>query len=293
MFENTTLAFIGAGNMGEAMIHGLLKHELIAADQIIASDPHVERGEELRARFGIRNTTNNLEAATQADILVLAVKPQVLERVLPEVRGGARTCSLVLSIVAGAPIRQIADGLANASVVRVMPNTPARIGQGISVWTATNEVPPEQREQARLLLSALGKEIYVDDEDYLDMATALSGTGPAYVFLFMEAMIDAGVHMGFSRAVAQELVLQTMRGSVEYAAQSGEHPAVLRNQVTSPGGTSAEAIYHLEKGSLRTVIARAIWAAYQRSVSLGGGRKVSRLAGRNPENGDNGEEANS
>ncbi|MCZ2098741.1 MAG: pyrroline-5-carboxylate reductase [Chloroflexota bacterium] len=286
MFEDTTLAFIGSGNMGEAMIQGLLKNHLVGASQIIAADPHEARVDELRARYGVRGTTNNLEAATQADILVLSVKPQVMERVLPEVRGGARTCSLVLSIVAGAPIRLIADGLANASVVRVMPNTPARIGQGISVWTATHEVPPAQREQARLLLTALGKEIYVDDEDYLDMATALSGTGPAYIFLFMEAMVDAGVHMGFSRAVAQELVIQTMRGSVEYAAQSGEHPAVLRNQVTSPGGTSAEALYQLEKGGLRTVISRGIWAAYQRSVSLGGGRKVSRLAGRHPENQD-------
>jgi len=284
MFENTTLAFIGSGNMGEAMIQGLLKNHLVGASQIIAADPHDARVDELRARYGVRGTTSNLEAATQADILVLSVKPQVMERVLPEVRGGARTCSLVLSIVAGAPIRLIADGLANASVVRVMPNTPARIGQGISVWTATQEVPPAQREQARLLLTALGKEIYVDDEDYLDMATALSGTGPAYIFLFMEAMVDAGVHMGFSRAVAQELVIQTMRGSVEYAAQSGEHPAVLRNQVTSPGGTSAEALYQLEKGGMRTVVSRAIWAAYQRSVSLGSGWKVSRLAGRHPEN---------
>lgn len=290
MFQETTLAFIGSGNMGEAMIQGLLKNHQIDAEQIIAAGPHEARLAELQARYGVRTTTDNLTAATQADILVLSVKPQVLERVLPEVRGGARTCSLVLSIVAGAPIRQIADGLANASVVRVMPNTPARIGQGISVWTATNEVPPAQREQARLLLTALGKEIYVDDEDYLDMATALSGTGPAYVFLFMEAMIDAGVHMGFSRAVAQELVIQTVRGSVEYVAQSGEHPAVLRNQVTSPGGTSAEALYQLEKGSLRTVVARAIWAAYQRSIGLGGGRKVSRLAGRHPENQENGEE---
>lgn len=284
MFENTTLAFIGSGNMGEAMIQGLLKNHLVGASQIIAADPHDARVDELRSRYGVRGTTSNLEAATQADILVLSVKPQVMERVLPEVRGGARTCSLVLSIVAGAPIRLIADGLANASVVRVMPNTPARIGQGISVWTATHEVPPAQREQARLLLTALGKEIYVDDEDYLDMATALSGTGPAYIFLFMEAMVDAGVHMGFSRAVAQELVIQTMRGSVEYAAQSGEHPAVLRNQVTSPGGTSAEALYQLEKGGMRTVVSRAIWAAYQRSVSLGSGWKVSRLAGRHPEN---------
>ncbi len=283
MFKDLTLGFIGGGNMGEAMIQGLIKQEMVEPGQIIASEPRVERGQELHARYGVRHTTNNLEAATQADLLVLAVKPQVLETVLPEIRVGARTCSLVLSIVAGVPIRVISDGLANPYVVRAMPNTPARIGQGISVWTATPEVPEEQRRLAQALLQALGDEIYMQDEDYLDMATALSGTGPAYVFLFMEAMIDAGVHMGFSRYVAERLVLQTMRGSVEYAEASGLHPAMLRNEVTSPGGTSAEAIYHLEKGSLRTVIARAIWAAYQRSVSLGGGRKVSRLAGRHPE----------
>lgn len=282
--SDLTVAFVGSGNMAEAMIHGLIKQDLIDPSRIIASGPRIERGEELAERYGVRHTTDNLAAATQADVLVLAVKPQVLERVLPEVRGGARTCSLVLSIVAGAPIRMIADGLANAFVVRAMPNTPARIGQGISVWTATVEVPELQRQQAQLLLRALGKEIYVADEDYLDMATALSGTGPAYIFLFMEAMIDAGVHMGFSRMIAEQLVYQTMRGSVEYAAASGQHPAMLRNQVTSPGGTSAEAIYHLEKGGMRTVVARAIWAAYQRSVGLGGGRKVSRLAGRHPEN---------
>ncbi len=292
MFEDLTLAFIGSGNMGGAMLHGLVTRKLIDPAQIIAADPHQERLEELAAEYGVRYTTNNLEAATQADILVLAVKPQVLERVLPEVRGGARTCSLVVSIVAGTPIRMIADGLANAFVVRVMPNTPAQVGQGISVWTATAEVPDAQRQQAQALLRAFGEEVYVDDEDYLDMATALSGTGPAYVFLFMEAMVDAGVHLGFSRHVAEKLVLQTMRGSVEYAAASKQHLAALRNQVTSPGGTSAEAVYHLEKGSLRTVISRAVWAAYQRSVGLGGGRKVSRLAGRHPdENGsDNGED---
>jgi len=164
-----------------------------------------------------------------------------------------------------------------------MPNTAAQIGQGITVWTATPDVRPEQRAQAQAVLQALGEEEYVDTEDYLDMATALSGTGPAYVFMFMEAMIDAGVHLGFSRRIAEKLVYQTIRGSVEYAAQSGLHPAQLRNQVTSPGGTSAEAIYHLEKGSLRTVISRAIWAAYQRSVALGSGGKVSRLGGRDPE----------
>lgn len=275
---NTTVAFIGSGVMAEAMIKGLLKENLLPAQQIIAADPREERVKELSAQYGLRGTTNNDEAAQTADILVLSVKPQVLNHVMPEIRHGARSSKLVLSIIAGAKIKTIAEGVANPSVVRAMPNTPAQIGQGITVWTATPEVLAPQVEQARTLIGALGDQIFLDDERYLDMATALSGSGPAYVFMFMEALIDAGVHMGFSRRDAERLVLQTMRGSIEYAEKSGLHPAQLRNQVTSPGGTSAEAIYHLEKGGLRTVISRAVWAAFQRSVALGGGVPV-----RNPD----------
>lgn len=277
--ENKVVAFIGSGVMGEAMMNGLLDKHLLTPDQIIAADPRAERGDELIARYGIRFTLDNAQAAQQANILVLSVKPQVLEYVMPGIRSVAHTTELVLSILAGVKIQTIANGLANPSVVRAMPNTPAQIAQGITVWTATPEVAEAQRQQARMLLGALGEEIYMDHENYLDMATALSGTGPAYVFLFMEAMIDAGVHLGFSRRDAERLVLQTMRGSVEYAEKSGLHPAELRNQVTSPGGTSAEAIYHLEKGGLRTVLARAVWAAYQRSVQLGGGTPDKRING--------------
>ncbi|NWG18114.1 MAG: pyrroline-5-carboxylate reductase [Chloroflexi bacterium] len=277
-FQNIIISFIGSGVMGEAMIQGLLNKELMRPEQIIAADPLESRGRELGSKYGVRFTTDNNEAAEAADLLVLAVKPQVLQEVMPVVRRGAHSAKLILSIIAGAKIRTIADGVANASVVRAMPNTPAQIGQGITVWTATPEVAHQQRQQAEALLGAFGEQIYVDDERYLDMATALSGTGPAYIFLFMEALIDAGVHLGFSRRDAQRLVLQTMRGSIEYAAASGLHPAELRNQVTSPGGTSAEAIYHLEKGGLRTVVSRAVWAAYQRSVALGSGEK-----GRNPD----------
>lgn len=280
--ENTTVAFIGSGVMAEAMIKGLLSKGLIPANQIIAADSRLERTQELAERYGLKGAVDNNQAAEAAEILVLSVKPQVLHEVMPEVRRGAHSSKLVLSIIAGARIRTIADGVANASVVRAMPNTPAQIGQGITVWTATPEVLAPQRAQAQALLGALGDQIFVDDERYLDMATALSGTGPAYVFLFMEALIDAGVHMGFSRRDAERLVLQTMRGSIEFAEASGLHPAQLRNQVTSPGGTSAEAIYHLEKGGLRTVISRAVWAAYQRSVALGSGsssRNPDRLDG--------------
>lgn len=284
MFKGQTVGFIGSGVMGEAMIGALVNQHVVEPNQVFASDVLEARGKELEGRFGVRWTTDNAQVARESDLLVLSIKPQVLDKVLRELHLAGREPKVVLSIIAGVHIQQLSEGLYNPNVIRAMPNTPARIGQGITVWTATNEVPMAQREQARAILCSFGQEVFVDNEDYLDMATALSGTGPAYVFLFMEAMIDAGVHMGFSRRVAEQLVIQTMRGSVEYAAATGEHPAALRNQVTSPGGTSAEAIYHLEKGGLRTVIARAVWAAYQRSVALGAGKKVSQRApARNPD----------
>jgi pyrroline-5-carboxylate reductase len=273
IFTDINISFVGSGIMAEAMIRGLLTQKIVQPDQIIAAGPRPERGQHLQERHGIRVTTDNTVAAEEGQIVVLSVKPQVLTDVMPEIRGHLRRQDLVLSIIAGAPIEKIANGLAHAAVVRAMPNTPAQIGQGITVWTATPEVSEPQRLQAQAILASLGQEVFVEDEEYLDMATALSGTGPAYVFLLMEAMIDAGVHMGFSRRVASQLVFQTMRGSVEYAAQSNLHVAELRNQVTSPGGTSAEALYHMEKGGLRTVISRGIWAAYQRSIALGRGRR--------------------
>jgi pyrroline-5-carboxylate reductase len=273
MFEDNKIAFIGSGTMAEAMIRGLLSQKLVKADQIIAAGPRAERGRRLQKQHKIRVTTDNREAAEEGQIVILSVKPQVLPEVMSEIRGHLRRQDLVLSIIAGMPIRVISDGLAHAAVVRAMPNTPAQIGQGITVWTITPEVGDTQKEQARAILASLGQEEFVDDEDYLDMATALSGTGPAYVFLLMEAMIDAGVHMGFSRRVSKQLVFQTMRGSVEFADRSDYHVAQLKNQVTSPGGTTAEALYHMEKGGLRTVISRGIWAAYQRSIALGKGKK--------------------
>jgi pyrroline-5-carboxylate reductase len=264
-----TIAFVGSGIMAEAMIKGLLRQHLVAPEQIVASGPRPERGQELYDRYAVGTTTDNVAASAGAGLLVLSVKPQVLCDVLAELTGHVDPGALVLSIVAGVPIDTIARGLDVPAVVRVMPNTPAQIGMGISVWTASPATGDEQRQQALTLLRALGEEVYVDDERYLDMATAVSGTGPAYAFLLMEAMVDAGVHLGFSRHVSERLVIETLRGSVEYARQSPRHLAALRNQVTSPGGTSAEALYHLEKGGLRTVLSRAIWAAYQRSRVLG------------------------
>lgn len=262
------IAFIGPGVMAEAMIAGLLNQKLAKAENIVASGPREERRAELHEKYGIQIVGDNAAAISQADVVVLSVKPQRLSEVMKGLKG-IQSDALVLSIVAGASIKKIGSGLKHKSVVRSMPNTPGQIGEGITVWTASKEVTEEQQEMARAILGALGEEVFVEDESYLDMATALSGSGPAYVFLFTEALIDAGVHMGFPRRIAEQLVLQTIKGSASFYEHAGRHPATLRNQVTSPGGTSAEALYYLEKAGFRTAISRAIWAAYQRSLELG------------------------
>ncbi len=273
MLTDSTIAFIGSGSMAEAMISGLLGRQMADPARLRASGPREERAQQLRARYGLVALSDNAAAVAGADIVVIAVKPQVLGAVLAELGGRIQPGALVLSIVAGAPIARIAAGLGHEVIVRSMPNTPAQIGQGITVWIAAPGVSERQREEARALLRALGEEVEADHEDQLDMATALSGSGPGYVFLFMEALIDAGVHLGFSRRVSEQLVIQTVLGSVGYYQHSESHVARLRNQVTSPGGTTAEAMYYLEKAGFRTAISRAVWAAYQRSVELGQGRK--------------------
>lgn len=275
MFDDRKITFIGPGVMAEAMIAGLIRQQVANPIAMIVAGPRRERLDELQEKYALDTSLDNAAAASQADVVVLAVKPQRLDRVLAGLRGSVRPTTLVLSIVAGASIDKISHGLDHCLVVRSMPNTPAQIGEGITVWTAAQEVSLEQREMARRILSALGQEIFVEEENYLDMATALSGTGPAYVFLFMEAMVDAGVHLGFPRRIAEQLVSQTLRGSVNFYQKHEEHVhlARLRNQVTSPGGTSAEALYYLEKAGFRTAISRAIWAAYERSQELGRGDK--------------------
>jgi pyrroline-5-carboxylate reductase len=267
--QGKRLAFIGGGTMAEAMIRGLLEKHLVPPSHVLVTGPRRERRAELAKRFGVKALASNAEAATGAHVVVLSVKPQVLPTVLRELHGQLRPEQLVLSIVAGAPLAVLREGLDHAAVVRAMPNTPAQIGMGITAWTAADAVDREQRERAKAILGALGEELEVDEESLVDMATALSGTGPTYVFLLMEALVDAGVHLGFSRRVAEELVLRTVEGSAAFARQSGRHLAELRNMVTSPGGTSAAAIYELEKGTMRTVLSRAVYAAYVRTRELG------------------------
>jgi len=275
--SNCRLAFIGCGVMAEAIIAGLLRKKLVGPEQIAGSHPRQARREEMHVKYGVEMFENNRDAVSAASpespeassIVVLAVKPQRLHSVLQQLKGSLAKEQLVVSVVAGAKIETIAEELVHVSIVRTMPNTPAQIGEGVTAWTASAGVSEEQERQVCAMLEALGKAVRVENERQIDMATALSATGPTYIFLVMEALIDAGVHMGFSRHVAQELVHQMMLGSVLFARESHKHPAELRNMVTSPGGTSAEAIYQMEKGSLRTVLSKAVWSAFQKAELLG------------------------
>ncbi len=267
--EGRTIATVGSGVMAEAIVAGLLRGRLVEPGQIVASHPRAERREQLHREYGIRVVATNPEAVEGADVVLLAIKPQMLKRVGREIGPGLRSGQLVLSVLAGATTKALIGTLGHREVIRSMPNTPARLGKGMTVWYATPETSAEQRAQAAALLGALGAQIEVDDEKFVAMATAVSGTGPTYVFLVMEALIDAAVHLGFSRQVAHDLVIETLEGSTLFAKQSGMHPAELRNMVTSPGGTSAAALHELESGRLRTVLSEAVWAAYRRTVELG------------------------
>jgi pyrroline-5-carboxylate reductase len=266
--RDATIATVGSGVMAESMIAGLLRAKLVSPTQVVASHPRHERRDELVRSYGVRAVEDNAAAVAAADVVVLAIKPQMLRRVGRELAGSLRPGQLVISIIAGASTRALANALRHDQIVRSMPNTPAQLGRGMTVWYATPTVSDGQREQARVLLGALGVELQVDDEKLVAMATAVSGTGPTYVFLVMEALIDAAVHLGFPRHVAHDLVIETLEGSTLFAKASGMHPAQLRNMVTSPGGTSAAALHELESGRLRTVLSEAVWAAYRRTEEL-------------------------
>jgi pyrroline-5-carboxylate reductase len=263
------IGFIGGGNMGEAMLAAVLSKALAKPEAISVSDVSRERLEHLKKQYSITVTTDNIEAVSGKAIVILAVKPQNLPEVMKELKGKITSSQLVLSIIAGAKINTISQGLDHAAVVRAMPNTPARVGEGMSVWTATSQVSEEQKQSAKAILGAMGRELYVGDEGYLDMATAVSGSGPAYFFLMVETLVEAAIEIGLPVDMAQELVLQTMLGSAKFIQQSGEAPSALRQQVTSPGGTTAAALAQFEKGEFSELVRRAVRAAYERAKELG------------------------
>jgi len=267
---NMKIAFIGGGKMGEAMLSAIIASGLSAPDNISVSDKNDARLKQLKQDFDIYITENNLEAVARGDIVILAIKPQNLAEVMAEIGGQFRTNQLVLSIVAGKGIDTLRQGLKHNVIVRAMPNTPAQIGQGMTVWAATADVTKKQKASASSIFSAMGKELYVKDERYIDMATAISGSGPAYIFLFMESLINAALDIGLSQDIARELVLQTVSGSVEYARKSDKELAQLGEMVASPGGTTAEALKVFETGKFSELMKQAVAAAYNRAKQLGG-----------------------
>jgi pyrroline-5-carboxylate reductase len=264
------IAFIGGGVMAEAIIGGILNADMAVPADVRVGEPVEERRDLLAQKYGISALPNNMNAIEGAGLVILSVKPQSLTEVMADLGPGLNSDHVVLSIVAGATMNTLVTGLDHQAVVRVMPNTPAQIGAGMCVWTAAAEVPRDKLEASGRILGTLGEEIYVADEKLVDMATALSASGPAYVFLFIEALIEAGVYLGMPRDISRRLVLQTVLGSATLVRESGRHPADLKDMVTSPGGTTAEALLTFEKGGFRAAVIEAVTSAYEKSKALGG-----------------------
>jgi pyrroline-5-carboxylate reductase len=263
------IAFIGGGNMGEAILASLLKEKVCKPTDISVSDIAEARRDYLKEKYGVTVTDNNVEAISGKDVIVLATKPQQMNEALAGIKGNLKQSQLVLSIAAGVKISTISKGLVHNKVVRSMPNTPAQIGLGMTGWTATKEVEAGQKEWARKILGAMGKEIYFDSEEALDMVTAVSGSGPAYFYLFAEALIDAGVKIGLNRPDAEVLVKQTMLGAAHLVNESDKAPAELRRNVTSKGGTTEQALKAFEASGLPAIVAKAVEAARLRAKELG------------------------
>ncbi len=269
MAQVDNIAFIGGGIMAEALIAGIIGDGLIDPKKVSVGEPAGSRRNYLDSTYGIACESENLRAIHGAGLIVLSVKPQHLGGVLAELRGHINKDQLVLSIVAGASISRIQRDLDHPLIVRVMPNTPSQVRQGMIVWTVAGDVSDAEKAFVLRMLQTLGLQIFVEEERYLDMATAISASGPAYVFLFLEAMIDGGVYLGLPRSLAETLVLQTFSGSTDLAKGSDNHLAELRNMVTSPGGTTAEALLSMEREGIRATIINAIVAAHRKAGTLG------------------------
>lgn len=270
--DDWTLGFVGAGVMAEVMIAGLLEEGILPPIHILASDRREARLADLNERYSIRTTTDNAAVAAEADVLVLAVKPQNLRHVLPELQGRVAPEAIVLSIIAGARTAPIQRGLAHDRVARCMPNLPCRIRRGMTVWTVPAGTSRTDRNRVRTILGVMGEEIYVEDESHVDRATAVNGTGPAIIAEFVKAMMEAAVYIGESRGVAHDTVLATVIGTAEMIRRSGDdgvHVAQLIDEVTSPGGTTSRALQVLKKGQFQATLTDSVDAAYQRTVALG------------------------
>ncbi|MGV1098689.1 pyrroline-5-carboxylate reductase [Thiovibrio sp. JS02] len=264
------LGFVGGGRMAEALIKGIVEAGLLRAEQIIAADPSPERRELLQKEFKITTAEGASSVWAECDVVILAVKPQILGKILAGYKGEIKARHLLISIAAGIPLALMERSVAGSGcrVIRVMPNTPALVLKGASALSPGKGVSDEDMAVAKSIFEAVGTSVVLD-ESYLDAVTGLSGSGPAYVFTFIEALTDAGVKVGLARPVAEALVMQTVLGSVVLAMETREHPAALRAMVTSPGGTTIAGLHELEKGALRATLMNAVEAATNRSGELG------------------------
>ena len=264
------LGIVGGGVMGEAILSRLLAQGRYAPEAILASDPSPQRREYLQQQYGIRVAADNCEAATASEILLLAIKPQVLDRVAPELAQPAPDSPkpLVVSILAGVRLARLEAALPDYPIVRAMPNTPATVGAGMTVIAPSEQASTEQCQRARTILEAVGQVIELP-EPLLDGATGVAGSGPAYVAMVIEALADGGVAAGLPRASAYQLALQTVLGTAQLLQASGQHPAELKDRVTSPGGTTIAAVGVLERAGFRAALADAVRAAQQRAGELG------------------------
>jgi pyrroline-5-carboxylate reductase len=270
-----TIGFVGAGNMAEALIRGLIAAGEVKAEQIWASGPRDERLQELARRFDIKTTTSNSDLAEGVDVVVLAVKPQILPKVVREIASAIKPEAVVISVAAGYPIDALERSLrAGARVVRAMPNTPALVQAGATGLAAGSHADDKDLQLAQVIFDAVGITVCID-ESQLDAVTGLSGSGPAYIFLILEALADAGVKVGLSRRNAQRLAAQTVMGSAKLLLETDGHPGQLKDMVTSPGGTAIAGLHTLEEGGLRTTLINAVESATHRARELGRGLRES------------------
>jgi pyrroline-5-carboxylate reductase len=268
-----TIGFIGAGNRAEALIRGLVRGGHVPATSIVASAPRKERLDELKREYGIDVTTRNSEVVQRCGVVVLSVKPQILSKVLVEVGPQIKAGTLVVSIAAGVDTETIEESLTDGvRVVRAMPNTPALVGAGATAVSAGKHASEADLATARAMFDAVGITVELE-EGQLDAVTGLSGSGPAYIFLILEALADAGVKVGLSRRNAQRLAAQTVMGSAKLLLETDEHPGKLKDMVTSPGGTAIAGLHTLEEGGLRTTLINAVETATKRARELGRGSK--------------------
>lgn len=270
MLKGKKIGFLGAGNMAEAIIHGLIKSGEVEEADIIASDRNIERLNVVVEGYGIEGFSKNFEVARRSDIIIVAVKPQVINSALEDISPEITDDKIVISIAAGIRIDNIASKLPKrAKIVRVMPNTPALVLSGASAICAGDGVSENEKTAAIAIFEAVGKAVTVDNEDLIDAVTGLSGSGPAFVYTFIEALSDAGVRAGLSREVATTLASQTVYGSAKVVIEQGRHPAELRDMVTSPGGTTIAGMGKLEEKGFRSAVMEAVDTAVKRSKELG------------------------